>query len=117
MSEAAAPGEVVDGWPKVGQWPERIYFRFGWRDADTHRPITDAADYYSGWVPRVRPLEPDAPEPVRIPAPPERVRTMIRAAAAFAVEQGTGMQEFQAMAGAAHAVATKRAQKAKGEQS
>ena len=116
MSEKPTHGRSVHGWTSHNA-PSVIWLNYADEWVGIKGPIRAEGVTYKGWTEIERPLEPDAPEPASLLPTAERVRTMLSAAAAFAVEQGTKMKAFQAMAGAAHAVATKRAQKAKGEQS
>lgn len=94
-------GAAVCFWnEKYRLWDEREDDPDGWRE-----------DQCAGWTPIVRPLEPE-PAPI-LPPTPQRLRLQIRSAAQESVALGQSLAAFQALAGVAHARATKRAEGAR----
>ncbi len=114
MDSAPRDGTAVLLWwklsgcdPDVCRWEERLE---AWiRGAGDDREWAD--DLFAGWTPIVRPLEPEAPEPEAQAMPPSMERATFRlfSAAQESVALRQPLAEFQALAGVAHAQATRRA--------
>lgn len=109
MSEAPRDGTAVLLWwtasvtPDVCRWLDS-----GWEDEAGNALVEE---FFAGWTPIVRPLEPDAPEPEAPILPPsmERATCQLFSAARESVALRQSLAQFQALAGVAHAQATKRA--------
>lgn len=118
MSEAPRDGTEIKLWVKGKKEP----FVCGWHvvggvgvwmrmeDPPVELVYGDER-YLLGWTPLDGELEPDAPEPEAQTMPPSMERATFRlfSAAQESVALGQPLAQFQALAGVAHAQATKRA--------
>jgi hypothetical protein len=111
MSEAPRDGTAVLLWWKASVTPDVCrWLDSGWEDEAGNALVEE---FFAGWTPIVRPLEPDAPEPEAPILPPsmERATCQLFSAARESVALRQSLAQFQALTGVAHAQATKRAAK------